>query len=175
MTSVAEPASSVSKFPGPQDSPGFLLWRATLRWQRNIAAALRPLELTHVQFVLLASLWWLSGHRNEHDLAPSQRQVADQAGIDAMMTSQVVRALELRGLLTRTADSADARVKRLALTETGRNRAEQAVTVVEAVDTDFFATVPDQDQLLEVVRQLGDEHGQKKSLHSLAALETISR
>lgn len=44
----------------PQDSPGFLLWRSTLRWQRTIIAALRPLELTHVQFVLLASTWWLT-------------------------------------------------------------------------------------------------------------------
>jgi hypothetical protein len=37
-------------------SPGLLLWRATLRWQRRIVAALKPLGLTHVQFVLLASL-----------------------------------------------------------------------------------------------------------------------
>jgi hypothetical protein len=38
----------------PNDSPGFLLWHATLRWQRGVARALKPLELTHVQFVLLA-------------------------------------------------------------------------------------------------------------------------
>ena len=43
----------------PQNSPGFLLWHVTLRWQRDIAAALAPLDLTHVQFVLLASTWWL--------------------------------------------------------------------------------------------------------------------
>ncbi|WP_244312125.1 hypothetical protein [Streptomyces griseofuscus] len=35
----------------PGDSPGFLLWHATLRWQRDIATALAPLDLTHVQFV----------------------------------------------------------------------------------------------------------------------------
>jgi len=38
----------------PNDSGGLLLWHATLRWQRGIAQALRPLDLTHVQFVLLA-------------------------------------------------------------------------------------------------------------------------
>ena len=43
----------------PEDSPGFLLWHVTLRWQRDIAAALAPLDLTHVQFVLLATTWWL--------------------------------------------------------------------------------------------------------------------
>ena len=35
----------------PHESPGFLLWHATLRWQRGVAAALQPLDLTHVQFV----------------------------------------------------------------------------------------------------------------------------
>ncbi len=72
------------------DSPGFLLWHATLRWQRAVAAALRPLGLTHVQFVLLAGGWWLS----QGDRWPSQRELADHAGTDRMMTSQVVRTLE---------------------------------------------------------------------------------
>jgi hypothetical protein len=44
----------------PSESPGFLLWHATLRWQRGIAQALAPLDLTHVQFVLLACTWWLN-------------------------------------------------------------------------------------------------------------------
>lgn len=44
----------------PSASPGLLMWRATLAWRRQVAAALRPLDLTHVQFVLLASTWWLS-------------------------------------------------------------------------------------------------------------------
>ncbi len=26
----------------PNDSPGFLLWHATLRWQRGVARALAP-------------------------------------------------------------------------------------------------------------------------------------
>jgi hypothetical protein len=29
-------------------------------WQREITAALAPLGLTHVQFVLLAAAWWLN-------------------------------------------------------------------------------------------------------------------
>ena len=45
---------------GPGESPGFLLWHTTMRWQRSMAAALHPLGLTHMQFVLLASAWWMS-------------------------------------------------------------------------------------------------------------------
>ncbi|HEY3629387.1 MAG TPA: MarR family winged helix-turn-helix transcriptional regulator, partial [Jatrophihabitantaceae bacterium] len=82
----------------PGDSLGLLLWRATLRWQRAITAALRPLDLTHVQFVLLASSWWLTSVAGE---TPSQRRVAEHAGTDPMMTSQVLRALEAKGLIGR--------------------------------------------------------------------------
>jgi len=139
----------------PADSPGFLLWRTTLRWQRSITAALRPLDLTHVQFVLLASVWWLSDH-SDAGQPPSQRQVADHAEVDVMMTSQVLRALEQRGLVARAADATDARVKRLSVTEAGRRLAEQAVTIVEAADTEFFTRVGDRAQLLDVLRQLAD-------------------
>ena len=51
--------------PGPDYSPGFWLWHATLRWQREIAAVLAPLGLTHVQFVLLSCAWWLNDHITE--------------------------------------------------------------------------------------------------------------
>lgn len=141
---------------GPQDSPGFLLWRTTLRWQRSIAGALRPLELTHVQFVLLATVWWMSEQAAAPDRLPSQRQVAEHAAVDVMMTSQVLRTLESRGLVTRSADPVDARVKRLTVTGAGRRLAERAITVVEAADSAFFHPVRDRAQLLDVLHQLAE-------------------
>ena len=56
----------------PEESLGFLLWRATLRWQRGVAAVLTPLDLTHVQFVLLASTWWLNAQGEHRISSPSQ-------------------------------------------------------------------------------------------------------
>lgn len=76
-----------------------------------------------------------------------------------MMTSQVVRVLEARGMITRAPDPTDARVKRLTITDTGRRRAEQAITIVEAVDADFFSAVRDQGRLLEVVHRLAGDQG----------------
>jgi len=155
VTSAAKGADSVSS--GPHDSPGFLLWRTTLRWQRSITAALRPLELTHVQFVLLSAVWWLSDRADTAQRLPSQRQVADHAAADVMMTSQVLRALESRGLVARMPDAADARIKRLTVTAAGRRLAELAVTVVEAADAEFFTRASDPAQLLDVLHQLADE------------------
>ena len=122
----------------PGESPGFLLWRATLRWQRMIAAALAPFELTHVQFVLLACAWWL----NEQGETPSQAAVARQAGTDVKMTSQVLRSLEARGLLERRPDASDARARRILATRKGKALAPKAIAAVEAVDAEFFAAVP---------------------------------
>ena len=92
----------------PDDSPGFLLWHVTLRWQRDITAALAPLDLTHVQFVLLATTWWLNSHGED----PNQLTLARQAGTDVKMTSQVLRKLESKGLIRRDVDTTDTRAKR---------------------------------------------------------------
>jgi len=121
----------------PGDSPGFLLWHATLRWQRDIAAALGPLGLTHVQFVLLACTWWL----NTHGEQPNQLALAHQAGTDVKMTSQVVRALEAKGLIEREVDPADTRARRLRVTGTGSELAPRAIAAVENVDARFFQPV----------------------------------
>ncbi|WP_445182200.1 MarR family winged helix-turn-helix transcriptional regulator [Pseudonocardia sp. Cha107L01] len=132
---------------GPGDSPGFLLWHATLRWQRDIAAALTPLGLTHVQFVLLACAWWLNG-QGEH---PNQLALARQAGTDVKMTSQVLRALENKGLIEREVDPADTRAKRLRVTDSGTVLAPRAIAAVEQVDARFFQPVA----VGEVVALLG--------------------
>jgi DNA-binding MarR family transcriptional regulator len=133
----------------PNDSPGFLLWHATLRWQRAITAALKPLGLTHVQFVLLACTWWL----HEQGRRPNQVDLAAQAGTDVKMTSQVVRSLEQKGLLEREIDPADTRARRLRPTRRGTTLARHAVEVVEQVDEDFFVDVPSQ-QTLRLLTQL---------------------
>jgi DNA-binding MarR family transcriptional regulator len=118
----------------PADRPGFLLWRAALRWQREVSAALRANDLTHVQFVLLATVCWLT----DRGPAPSQREVAEHAGTDPMMTSQVLRILADRELVARQADKGDARVRRLIITERGRALAESASRAVASTDRRFF-------------------------------------
>lgn len=134
----------------PDESPGFLLWHVTLRWQREIAAALAPLDLTHVQFVLLATTWWLNSRGED----PNQLRLARQAGTDVKMTSEVLRKLEAKGLLVRTVDSADTRAKKLRVTDRGAGLAGQALAIVEAADAAFFQAAPDPPALLAMLRLL---------------------
>ena len=134
---MADGAGASTGSVGPGDQPGFLLWRVTLRWQREIAAVLAPLDLTHVQFVLLACTFWL----NDQGLAPNQATVAEQAGTDVKMTSQVIRTLEAKGLISREVDPADTRARRLRVTQAGADLAPRAMAAVEAADAAFFDPV----------------------------------
>jgi DNA-binding MarR family transcriptional regulator len=144
------PPASASRFPSAWDSPGFLLWHATLRWQREMAAALRPMGLTHVQFVLLASTWWLAAEGRR----PNQRELADHAGTNVMMTSQVVRSLEARRLLRRESDAEDTRALQLEVTPEGEALVLRALKAVEDADKRYFSSVEDQERLLGALRRM---------------------
>jgi DNA-binding MarR family transcriptional regulator len=121
------------------DSTGLLLWQVTNRWQAAQRAALKPFGLTHVQFVLLASLTWLAGTRPDRDHPVTQADLATHAATDPMMTSQVLRTLEARTLIHRGAHPGDARARSLTVTKAGADLANRANVAVEACDAIFFA------------------------------------
>src|SRR3954451_10281852 len=125
-----------------------------MRWQRLMTATLAPYGLTHVQFVLLASTWWLTDHGGP----PRQRDVADHAGTDPMVTSPGVRALEGRGLRTRAPDPDDARARRLEPTKRGRTLALEAIQAVDSADRAYFEGIPADTKpaVLAALRSLAD-------------------
>jgi len=119
------------------ESTGFLLWQVTTLWQRKITAALRPFGLTQVQFVLLVGLLWLG----MSEPLITQVMLATHTKFDAMMTSQVLRALEARGLVERRSHPQDSRAKILYLTAEGRALVSKALPVVDGTDTEFFERI----------------------------------
>lgn len=131
------PAGLATGHATADESAGLLLWQVTNRWQAAQRAALKPYGLTHVQFVLLASLTYLQAA--EAPVPVTQRRLADHAATDPMMASQVLRALEARGLLTREPHPHDARARTLSVTPEGRSLANAAVEAAEACDAAFFA------------------------------------
>lgn len=137
---------------GPLASPGYHLWNASLRWTQEVARALAPVGLTHTQFFVLGSVGWLT---KTLDRAPSQREVADFAKLDKVMTSQVTRALEKQGILAREDDPTDSRVWRLVLTARGRARLTDAAARVREVDRAFFRALgPGLDGFVEALADL---------------------
>jgi DNA-binding MarR family transcriptional regulator len=119
----------------PEESSGFLLWQVTNLWQRGIRNALAEYNITHSQFVLLASTMWLS-----HGAAPvTQVLLSNHTKIDPMTTSTVLRTLQGKGLVKRREHETDTRAKTIELTEAGVATAQLAVKKVEQFDRDFFS------------------------------------
>jgi DNA-binding MarR family transcriptional regulator len=141
----------ISQFKGPQDSPGFLLWRVSTLWRRQLETALATLGLTHAQFVILASVGWLTREGKQI----TQIELARHCGTDVNMTSQVLRTLERNGYIERKQREGDERSKLPSVTEKGSEIIKQAIPLVEAVDSDFFAKLKrDTKKFVEILQKL---------------------
>jgi DNA-binding MarR family transcriptional regulator len=119
----------------PEESSGFLLWQVTNLWQREIRKALEQFGLTHSQFVLMASIHWLTQHKQE----VTQVVLSNHTKIDPMTTSTVLRTLQQKGLLQRQEHLTDTRAKTVGLTEEGKKIIKKAVVTVEKFDVEFFS------------------------------------
>lgn len=139
-------------YQSPEQSPGYGLWVVSNRWQRQINQALAELDLTHLQFVLLASLAWL-GTRKE---PVTQVELARHAGAEPMTVSNALKLLIKKGCVHRQPHTTDTRAKDLTLTAAGRALGAAAVARVEAVDRAFFEVLgPEGEQrLLEAFARL---------------------
>jgi DNA-binding MarR family transcriptional regulator len=114
MTAAREPT---------QQTPGYLVWRLSMKWRAAVDRELADLGLTHAQYSVLASLYAMSLQGRQ----PSQRELADFTGLDPVHVSKVVRALSQAGLVDRAGHAADSRAVQLAPTGPGREVITQAV------------------------------------------------
>jgi DNA-binding MarR family transcriptional regulator len=133
-------------------TPGYLVWRLSIKWRVAVDRALAPLGLTHAQYVMLASL---SGMEHA-GLLPSQRELADHTGLEALYVSKLARTLETGGLIERTRDPKDTRTMRLTLTARGHEVVRPAIATVKVLLERLLAPLGGQDdpRAEEFVRDL---------------------
>jgi MarR family transcriptional regulator, organic hydroperoxide resistance regulator len=105
---------------------GFLLWRLSMGWRAAMDRVLEPLGLTQAQYAVLAPLYGMS----RSGARPSQRELADLTGLDAVYISKLVRALERAGLVERSASTVDTRAVELTLTDQGLATVREAMPLV---------------------------------------------
>ncbi|MCX5563557.1 MarR family winged helix-turn-helix transcriptional regulator [Streptomyces sp. NBC_00038] len=115
-------------------TPGFLVWRLSMKLRVSVDRALAPLGLTHAQYSLLGSLYGMhrAGRR------PSQRALADHTGLEPLYVSKLARALEAAGIVDRTRDPADPRAVQLSLTKEGHEVTRRAIGVVQDLLDQLF-------------------------------------
>jgi MarR family transcriptional regulator, organic hydroperoxide resistance regulator len=124
-----------AKGESPAAAPGALLERVATLWHLQVRTALAPLDLTPAQFRLLVAVAWL----NAKGAGVRQSDVSIHANADPVMTSEVLRTLESRGLVQRAPHPTDRRAKAITLTEPGGTLVDRAMRLVDIVESKFFA------------------------------------
>lgn len=129
-----QPGAGAESLSRPQETFGFRLWHVLHAWQRRVEAALTPLALTHMQFVVLAITGWLA----QEGETPSQSRIAGFGKIDRMTLSNILRLLEEKGYVARAPHPDDPRANRVDLTRTGRSALRRAKRLVAETQDRFF-------------------------------------
>jgi MarR family transcriptional regulator, organic hydroperoxide resistance regulator len=113
----------------------FALWRSAMRWQRTVNAALRPVDLTHSQYMILDATDRCIHEKND---AVMQREIAEAAGLDESTTSSIVVRLEGKALLDRGVSGPGyERAWRVLLSDRGKATLRRARPLVAAAAAEF--------------------------------------
>lgn len=133
----------------PDDQVGFLLSQTYLLKQRVLGSALKVLDITYMQFVVLATILVL------HDSKGwiTQQDIADKRRLDKVTVSNVVKTLVQKGLIKRNHHPEDHRALIIRLTQRGVEIATKAKEIVRNTDREFFSTV-DSEALCKVLKRL---------------------
>ena len=105
-------------------SLGYRLSRAARVQERRLDDGLRTLGLTRTTWCILLALG------NEGLAQPSE--IAQFVGIDRTATSRALRAMEAKGLISRSTGNGDGRTTEVRLTATGRARLAEGTPMAEA-------------------------------------------
>jgi DNA-binding MarR family transcriptional regulator len=141
----------LTAFNKPEESYGYLLWRVSISWRGCIEEALKPFDLTHPQFVVLATTAWLTRKGNHI----SQTDLSKSSGLDPNTASQILRGLEEKNFIKRMR-SLNERSKNPILTELGFKVLKKALPAVEKTDKAFFAalTKKEQDSVIKIFQKI---------------------
>ncbi|MBP2639040.1 MAG: transcriptional regulator, MarR family [Firmicutes bacterium] len=115
-------------------SPGFLFIKAYNNWYTEVQKALRVIDLTHPQFIILT----VTAYFQNHGQNPTQKTIADHSSIDVMTTSQILRLLEKKQYIQRKQHPTDTRAKSIILLDAGREKVNQGLPLIEKIDGLYF-------------------------------------
>ena len=137
-----------------EQSTGLLFMRLYNKWHLIIKKELKKMNLTHPQFVVLASLAYLSQTNDE----VTQVMISKLSGIDVMTASQILSLLEKHAYVERKEHSRDSRAKAVILKKKGEEILQKAVPVIEQIDELFFGKlVEDEEHFKHLLVRLNEE------------------
>ena len=141
---------------------GYQLWLSSQYRQRSFNQLLKPSEITHAQYMVLNYMVWADKKGKLEKL--SQNQLAQELSLDAMMISNVLKALETKKYVTRmpaekieapkkVVEKKEAKVEKvekkvqtpsgniLSVTKEGKELIKSLASLVEKFEEEVFAKV----------------------------------
>ncbi|WP_048792100.1 MarR family winged helix-turn-helix transcriptional regulator [Streptococcus cristatus] len=125
-------------------STGLLFIRTYHKWHGLIKNKLRTIDLTHPQFVVLTTLAALLRQQEW----VSQTDIARFSDMDVMTVSQIIRLLIKKELIMREVHPKDSRANIILLTDTGLQKVNQALPLVEGIDQALFGKLGNKTEIL---------------------------
>ena len=119
-----------------EEDTGFLMLQISNLWENSHDKALKKYHgISHMQYAVLASVYWLVLHSGKE---VTQTILAQHTRIAPMTISQMFKVLEAKGYICRKTHSSDIRAKAVALTPDGKELVRKAINTILNVDTKFF-------------------------------------
>lgn len=110
----------------PQNAVGFVMWRLTHRYQRDVDRVLHAQDLTHLQFVTLMLVAWMGREGG----AATQAELARFGDIHPMQVSKILKVLEQKRSIVRSTAPGNGPAKAVAITNSGISRLREALPLV---------------------------------------------
>jgi DNA-binding MarR family transcriptional regulator len=120
------------------NSATHLLHRAGQHAEELFARATAELGVTARQFIVLAAIDGMD--------QPSQTALCDVSGIDRSTLADIVRRLEMRGLIHRERTKTDARMYAVGVTPEGQRILERAAPIAREVEADLLSCLKPAEQ-----------------------------
>lgn len=115
---------------------GSLMLQVSSLWESYHDRAVKKYsDLSYMQFSVLASVYWLILHSEKQ---VSQTILATHTRINPMTISQMLKVLESKGYIYRTAHLTDVRAKVVNLTDSGKNLVHKLMPTIYDLNARFF-------------------------------------
>lgn len=134
----------------PEESNGFLLWSISKLWQQARQKSLKEIGLSHVEFVLLGHLFWLT---TKNDFV-TQQMLSDWIHVDKVSVATRIPLLEKKGLIQKTPHPKDRRAAYLTVTDKGMEIAKKGLKNAKQINAEFFAPLGNKQEKLNQLLQI---------------------